>query len=162
MRHYIYYLLLAVFMFTSCGTTKKAISRQKNIASDSVNIRDSIVIKDSLVISYEVNVRDSVNIKDSTVLVIDQNGKVVSREKYRNIERKRNANKDKNVAQNQSKENVSKTDERHDQENKDQEITTSKKNITSSLGSWMFFIGWTLSVLMVIINLRHFRKKDKE
>lgn len=154
MKHYIY-LLLAVLMLTACGTTKKVESNQRHVARDSVNIRDSIVIKDSLVIRYEVNVRDSVSIKDSTILVIDQDGNVVSKEKYRSTERNRNTDKGKEVAQSQSKENVSKADERHDLENEEQKETIQKQNKLENLISWSIATClFGLLVYGVIIGIR--------
>lgn len=154
MKHYIY-LLLAVLMLTACGTTKKVESNQRHVARDSVNIRDSIVIKDSLVIRYEVNVRDSVSIKDSTVLLIDQDGNVVSKEKYRSTERNRNTDKGKEIAQSQSKENVSKADERHDLENEEKKETIQKQNKLENLISWSIATClFGLLVYGVIIGIR--------
>lgn len=154
MKHYIY-LFLAVLTLTACGTTKKVESNQRHVARDSVNIRDSIVIKDSLVIRYEVNVRDSVSIKDSTVLVIDQDGNVVSKEKYRSTERNRNTDKGKEVAQSQSKENVSKADERHDLENEEQKETVQKQSKLENLISWSIATClFGLLVYGVIIGIR--------
>ncbi len=158
MKHYIY-LLLAVLMLAACGTTRKVESNQRHVAKDSVNIRDSIVIKDSLVIRYEVNVRDSVNIKDSTILVIDQDGNVVSKEKYRSTERNRNTDKGKEVAQSQSKENVSKADERHDLENEEQKETVQKNNELRNEVIFWFSVSIFFAVMYGIIGLR--KKSEK-
>jgi hypothetical protein len=158
MKHYIY-LLLAVLMLAACGTTKKVESTQRHVARDSVNIRDSIVIKDSLVIRYEVNVRDSVSIKDSTVLVIDQDGNVVSKEKYHSTERNRNTDKGKEVAQSQSKENVSKADERHDLEDEERKETVQKTNELRNEVMFWFSVSIFLAVIYGIIGLR--KKSEK-
>ena len=155
MKHYIYLLLLV--LATACSTTKKVESNQRHVTRDSVNIRDSVVIKDSLVVRYEVNVRDSVNIKDSTVLVIDQDGNVVSKEKYRSTERNRYADKDKEVAQNLSKENVSKANERHNLENEIQKETVQKQSNLNNFIPWS--VAFCLFGLLIYVIIILFRSK---
>ena len=81
--------------------------------SKAVCIRDSIIFKDSLVTIYEWKMIDSVCIHDSTVLVLDNNGNILKRERYRLIERERNTNKNVSNTQKQQTENMSKKSTQH-------------------------------------------------
>lgn len=112
MKHSIFLLLIACVL-ASCGSTRKVKSYQNMVRLDSVCIRDSIIFKDSLVTIYEWKMIDSVCIHDSTVLVLDNNGNILRRERYRLIERERNTNKNVSNTQKQQTENMSKKSTQH-------------------------------------------------
>lgn len=112
MKHSIFLLLIACVL-ASCGSTRKVESYRNTVRLDSVCIRDSIIFKDSLVTIYEWKMIDSVCIHDSTVLVLDNNGNILKRERYRLIERERNTNKNVSNTQKQQTENMSKKSTQH-------------------------------------------------
>lgn len=112
MKHSIFLLLIACVL-ASCGSTRKVKSYRNTVRLDSVCIRDSIIFKDSLVTIYEWKMIDSVCIHDSTVLVLDNNGNILKRERYRLIERERNTNKNVSNTQKQQTENMSKKSTQH-------------------------------------------------
>lgn len=82
MRAHILYIILIglLTLFASCRSVKYI------PVSSSSEIRDSIVIRDSVVTREEIHSRDSIITKDSTVIVIDDQGKVIRTELYRQKE----------------------------------------------------------------------------
>ena len=159
MKHCIY-LLMAVIMLAACGSSKKVESSQRLVLKDSVNIRDSIVFKDSTIIRYEVNVIDSVNIKDSTVLTLDQNGNILSKEKYRSTERNRNSSKNEKTAQTQQKTNKQKSSERHDQSQDGQKtVVKSKAGLIERILNYAF---WSIILICICASVYNAAKKDKK
>lgn len=82
MRAHILYIILIgpLTLFASCRSVKYI------PVSSSSEIRDSVVIRDSIVTREEIHSRDSIITKDSTVIVIDDQGKVIRTELYRQKE----------------------------------------------------------------------------
>lgn len=78
---YIYIILTGLLtLFTSCRSVKYI------PVSSSSEVRDSVVIRDSVVTREEVHSRDSIITKDSTVIIVDDQGKVIRTELYRQKE----------------------------------------------------------------------------
>ena len=72
--------MLVGSLFVSCKSVKYI-----PVESTS-SIRDSVVLRDSTVLKEEVHSRDSIITKDSTVIVLDDQGKVIRTELYRQKE----------------------------------------------------------------------------
>ena len=82
MRHLII-IFFALLGLSACQTTKESIQQLTDIR-DSIRIKDSVRIKDSTV--TKLSIIDSLRIKDSTVIVQDEKGNVIYKEKWRDTE----------------------------------------------------------------------------
>lgn len=86
------FLLLGLFALL-CGCTRTIYKTLETTARDSTAIERSFseqqfqVLLSSL--RQTANIRDSVIVRDSTVIVINQQGEVISRERYRDSDRNR-------------------------------------------------------------------------
>lgn len=104
MRHLIYLLLL--FLTTGCCSTKKLVSETHTTA-----VRDSVVLRDSFVVKNLTSYFDSIVVRDSVVLVYNDAGKLLSKERFLLHDRQR------------------KTDIKNTEQNVRQERTQKQKNI---------------------------------
>ena len=76
MRHLIYLLLL--FLTTGCCSSKKLIAAETHTTV----VRDSVVLRDSFVVKNLTSYFDSVVVRDSVVLVYNDAGKLLSKERF--------------------------------------------------------------------------------
>ena len=151
MKHYIY-LLLAVIMFAACGSSKRMDSSQKLVVKDSVNIRDSIVFKDSVMVRYEYNLIDSVKVRDSLVLVLDSQGNILSKERYRDTERNQKSNKNESIKQKQYGSKKLETDKRHDMDKNIQ-----KEVVEPPSHKWGVYVLTGLFICFILFITWYFR-----
>lgn len=93
MRHLIYLLLL--FLTTGCCSTKKLIAAE----TQTTVVRDSVVLRDSFVVKNLTSYFDSIVIRDSVVLVYNDAGKLLSKERFLFHDRQRKTDL-KNIEQN--------------------------------------------------------------
>ena len=105
MRHLIYLLLL--FLTTGCCSSKKLIAAETHTTV----VRDSIVLRDSFVVKNLTSYFDSIVVRDSVVLVYNDVGKLLSKERFLFHDRQR------------------KTDINNTEQNVRQERTQKQKNI---------------------------------
>lgn len=105
MRHLIYLLLL--FLTTGCCSTKKLIAAETHTTV----VRDSVVLRDSFVVKNLTSYFDSIVVRDSVVLVYNDVGKLLSKERFLFHDRQR------------------KTDIKNTEQNVRQERTQKQKNI---------------------------------
>ena len=76
MRHLIYLLLL--FLTTGCCSTKKLVAAETHTTV----VRDSVVLRDSFVVKNLTSYFDSIVVRDSVVLVYNDAGKLLSKERF--------------------------------------------------------------------------------
>ena len=76
MRHLIYLLLL--FLTTGCCSTKKLVAAETHTTV----VRDSVVLRDSFVVKNITSYFDSIVVRDSVVLVYNDAGKLLSKERF--------------------------------------------------------------------------------
>lgn len=76
MRHLIYLLLL--FLTTGCCSTKKLVAAETHTTV----VRDSVVLRDSFVVKNLTSYFDSIVVRDSVVLVYNDVGKLLSKERF--------------------------------------------------------------------------------
>ena len=96
MRHLIYLLLL--FLTTGCCSSKKLIAAETHTTV----VRDSIVLRDSFVVKNLTSYFDSIVVRDSVVLVYNDAGKLLSKERFLFHDRQRKTdikNTEQNVRQ---------------------------------------------------------------
>ena len=105
MRHLIYLLLL--FLTTGCCSSKKLVAAETHTTV----VRDSIVLRDSFVVKNLTSYFDSIVVRDSVVLVYNDVGKLLSKERFLFHDRQR------------------KTDINNTEQNVRQERTQKQKNI---------------------------------
>lgn len=105
MRHLIYLLLL--FLTTGCCSTKKLVAAETHTTV----VRDSVVLRDSFVVKNLTSYFDSIVVRDSVVLVYNDAGKLLSKERFLFHDRQR------------------KTDVKNTEQNVRQERTQKQKNI---------------------------------
>ena len=105
MRHLIYLLLL--FLTTGCCSTKKLIAAE----TQTTVVRDSVVLRDSFVVKNLTSYFDSIVVRDSVVLVYNDAGKLLSKERFLFHDRQR------------------KTDLKNTEQNVRQERTQKQKNV---------------------------------
>lgn len=85
MKHLIYLLLL--FVLTLSCSTKKNLS----IETHTTVVKDSVVLRDSFVVKQLISYFDSVVVRDSVVLVYNDVGKLLSKERFLFHDRQRKA-----------------------------------------------------------------------
>lgn len=105
MRHLIYLLLL--FLTTGCCSSKKLIAAETHTTV----VRDSVVLRDSFVVKNLTSYFDSIVVRDSVVLIYNDAGKLLSKERFLFHDRQR------------------KTDIKNTEQNVRQERTQKQKNI---------------------------------
>ena len=105
MRHLIYLLLL--FLTTGCCSSKKLVAAETHTTI----VRDSVVLRDSFVVQNLTSYFDSIVVRDSVVLVYNDAGKLLSKERFLFHDRQR------------------KTDIKNTEQNVRQERTQKQKNI---------------------------------
>ena len=105
MRHLIYLLLL--FLTTGCCSTKKLVAAETHTTV----VRDSVVLRDSFVVKNLTSYFDSIVVRDSVVLIYNDAGKLLSKERFLFHDRQR------------------KTDIKNTEQNVRQERTQKQKNI---------------------------------
>lgn len=104
MRNLIYLLLL--LLLTECCSTKKLVAETHTTV-----VRDSVVLRDSFVVKNLTSYFDSIVVRDSVVLVYNDVGKLLSKERFLLHDRQR------------------KTDIKNTEQNVRQERTQKQKNI---------------------------------
>ena len=105
MRHLIYLLLL--FLTTGCCSSKKLVAAETHTTV----VRDSVVLRDSFVVKNLTSYFDSIVVRDSVVLVYNDAGKLLSKERFLFHDRQR------------------KTDIKNTEQNVRQERTQKQKNV---------------------------------
>ena len=93
MRHLIYLLLL--FLTTGCCSSKKLVAAETHTTV----VRDSVVLRDSFVVKNLTSYFDSIVVRDSVVLVYNDAGKLLSKERFLFHDRQRKTDL-KNIEQN--------------------------------------------------------------
>ena len=101
MRHLIYLLLL--FLTTGCCSTKKLVASETHTTV----VRDSVVLRDSFVVKNLTSYFDSIVVRDSVVLVYNDAGKLLSKERFLFHDRQRKTDL-KNIEQNVRQERTQK------------------------------------------------------
>lgn len=103
---------------------------------------DSIFIRDSLVVNTIIHYKDSLRIKDSTVIVLDTAGNVISKEKYHDETRTKDTGRSDREA---------KTKER---ETKSTDVEQTPVIVEKELSRWQEFrldaFWWLVGVLGVV------------
>ena len=105
MKHLIYLLLLFV-LIVSCSTKNNL-----SVETHTTIVKDSVVLRDSFVVKQLISYFDSVIVRDSVVLVYNDVGKLLSKERFLFHDRQR------------------KTDIKSTEQNVSQERTQKQKNI---------------------------------
>ena len=129
MRHLIYLLLL--FLTTGCCSSKKLIAAE----TQTTVVRDSIVLRDSFVVKNLTSYFDSIVIRDSVVLVYNDAGKLLSKERFLFHDRQR------------------KTDIKNTEQNVRQERTQKQKNVIGIKKKEIVKHDFTLANLARIIAI---------
>lgn len=129
MRHLIYLLLL--FLTTGCCSTKKLVAAETHTTV----VRDSVVLRDSFVVKNLTSYFDSIVIRDSVVLVYNDAGKLLSKERFLFHDRQR------------------KTDIKNIEQNVRQERTQKQKNIVGIKKKEIVKHDFTLANLARIIAI---------
>lgn len=129
MRHLIYLLLL--FLTTGCCSTKKLIAAE----TQTTIVRDSVVLRDSFVVKNLTSYFDSIVVRDSVVLVYNDAGKLLSKERFLFHDRQR------------------KTDIKNIEQNVRQERTQKQKNIVGIKKKEIVKHDFTLANLARIIAI---------
>ena len=101
MRHLIYLLLL--FLTTGCCSSKKLVAAE----TQTTVVRDSVVLRDSFVVKTLTSYFDSIVVRDSVVLVYNDAGKLLSKERFLFHDRQRKTDL-KNIEQNVRQERTQK------------------------------------------------------
>lgn len=129
MRHLIYLLLL--FLTTGCCSSKKLVAAETHTTV----VRDSIVLRDSFVVKNITSYFDSIVVRDSVVLVYNDTGKLLSKERFLFHDRQR------------------KTDLKNTEQNVRQERTQKQKNIVGIKKKEIVKHDFTLANLARIIAI---------
>ena len=101
MRHLIY--LLFLFLTTGCCSSKKLVAAETHTTV----VRDSVVLRDSFVVKHLTSYLDSIVVRDSVVLVYNDAGKLLSKERFLFHDRQRKTDL-KNIEQNVRQERTQK------------------------------------------------------
>ena len=129
MRHLIYLLLL--FLTTGCCSSKKLVAAETHTTV----VRDSVVLRDSFVVKNLTSYFDSIVVRDSVVLVYNDVGKLLSKERFLFHDRQR------------------KTDLKNIEQNVRQERTQKQKNIVGIKKKEIVKHDFTLTNLARIIAI---------
>lgn len=129
MRHLIYLLLL--FLTTGCCSTKKLVAAE----TLTTVVRDSVVLRDSFAVKNLTSYFDSIVVRDSVVLVYNDAGKLLSKERFLFHDRQR------------------KTDIKNTEQNVRQERTQKQKNIVGIKKKEIVKHDFTLANLARIIAI---------
>ena len=129
MRHLIYLLLL--FLTTGCCSSKKLIAAETHTTV----VRDSVVLRDSFVVKNLTSYFDSVVVRDSVVLIYNDAGKLLSKERFLFHDRQR------------------KTDIKNTEQNVRQERTQKQKNVIGIKKKEIVKHDFTLANLARIIAI---------
>jgi len=129
MRHLIYLLLL--FLTTGCCSSKKLVAAETHTTV----VRDSIVLRDSFVVKNLTSYFDSIVVRDSVVLVYNDVGKLLSKERFLFHDRQR------------------KTDIKNTEQNVRQERTQKQKNVIGIKKKEIVKHDFTLANLARIIAI---------
>nr|DAQ63447.1 MAG TPA: hypothetical protein [Caudoviricetes sp.] len=129
MRHLIYLLLL--FLTTGCCSSKKLVAAETHTTV----VRDSVVLRDSFVVKNLTSYFDSIVVRDSVVLVYNDVGKLLSKERFLFHDRQR------------------KTDIKNTEQNVRQERTQKQKNIVGIKKKEIVKHDFTLTNLARIIAI---------
>lgn len=129
MRHLIYLLLL--FLTTGCCSSKKLVAAETHTTV----VRDSVVLRDSFVVKNLTSYFDSIVVRDSVVLVYNDVGKLLSKERFLFHDRQR------------------KTDIKNTEQNVRQERTQKQKNIVGIKKKEIVKHDFTLANLARIIAI---------
>nr|DAX37422.1 MAG TPA: hypothetical protein [Caudoviricetes sp.] len=129
MRHLIYLLLL--FLTTGCCSSKKLIAAETHTTV----VRDSIVLRDSFVVKNLTSYFDSIVVRDSVVLVYNDAGELLSKERFLFHDRQR------------------KTDIKNTEQNVRQERTQKQKNVIGIKKKEIVKHDFTLANLARIIAI---------
>lgn len=129
MRHLIYLLLL--FLTTGCCSSKKLVAAETHTTV----VRDSIVLRDSFVVKNLTSYFDSIVVRDSVVLVYNDAGKLLSKERFLFHDRQR------------------KTDIKNTEQNVRQERTQKQKNVIGIKKKEIVKHDFTLANLARIIAI---------
>lgn len=129
MRHLIYLLLL--FLTTGCCSSKKLVAAETHTTI----VRDSVVLRDSFVVKNLTSYFDSIVVRDSVVLVYNDAGKLLSKERFLFHDRQR------------------KTDIKNTEQNVRQERTQKQKNIVGIKKKEIVKHDFTLANLARIIAI---------
>ena len=129
MRHLIYLLLL--FLTTGCCSSKKLVAAETHTTV----VRDSVVLRDSFVVKNLTSYFDSIVVRDSVVLVYNDAGKLLSKERFLFHDRQR------------------KTDLKNIEQNVRQERTQKQKNIVGIKKKEIVKHDFTLANLARIIAI---------
>ena len=89
MRNLIYLLLL--LLLTECCSSKKVVATETHTTV----VRDSVVLRDSFVVKKLTSYFDSIVVRDSVVLVYNDVGKLLSKERFLFHDRQRNKTLDR-------------------------------------------------------------------
>lgn len=101
MRNLIYLLLL--LLLTECCSSKKVVATETHTTV----VRDSVVLRDSFVVKNLTSYFDSIVVRDSVVLVYNDAGKLLSKERFLFHDRQRKTDL-KNIEQNVRQERTQK------------------------------------------------------
>lgn len=101
MRNLIYLLLL--LLLTECCSSKKVVATETHTTV----VRDSVVLRDSFVVKKLTSYFDSIVVRDSVVLVYNDVGKLLSKERFLFHDRQRKTDL-KNIEQNVRQERTQK------------------------------------------------------
>ena len=93
MRHLIYLLLL--FLTTGCCSTKKLVAAETHTTV----VRDSVVLRDSFVVKHLTSYLDSIVVRDSVVLIYNDAGKLLSKERFLFHDRQQNVHQERTQKQ---------------------------------------------------------------
>ena len=129
MRHLIYLLLL--FLTTGCCSSKKLVAAETHTTI----VRDSVVLRDSFVVKNLTSYFDSIVVRDSVVLVYNDVGKLLSKERFLFHDRQR------------------KTDIKNTEQNVRQERTQKQKNVIGIKKKEIVKHDFTLANLARIIAI---------
>ena len=129
MRHLIYLLLL--FLTTGCCSSKKLVAAETHTTV----VRDSVVLRDSFVVKNLTSYFDSIVVRDSVVLVYNDAGKLLSKERFLFHDRQRT------------------TDIKNTEQNVRQERTQKQKNIVGIKKKEIVKHDFTLANLARIIAI---------
>lgn len=129
MRHLIYLLLL--LLTTGCCSSKKLVAAETHTTV----VRDSVVLRDSFVVKNLTSYFDSIVVRDSVVLVYNDAGKLLSRERFLFHDRQR------------------KTDIKNTEQNVRQERTQKQKNVIGIKKKEIVKHDFTLANLARIIAI---------
>ena len=153
MRRLVYILMVALAL-VGCKTTGTYIEK---VSTDTivtryrevVNVRDSVVLRDSTVTNVKTVIRDSV------VIILDAEGNVVGKERYRDVENESNSEKYKDNEKHSSNDTVVSDSAYHSSEDIENEKDTVSNDpdfvdrLSMTVGK--FTLGIILGVLACVV-----------